>query len=199
LLDTVNGTPFTIVNKPTKTARCLKSAQINLGAKPQTAIITTMPANPKKQIFLRWQAPEYNQVERHPDWSWVVGILAFVIIIFAIIFKNFLFALIILLGAYSIIALEKRDPSWPEIEISDKGILVGNNFYSYESVKSFWVEDNKDIDVLILHSGRLLFPYIHIYFYEIDPVEVRRTLTKFLPEIKPEENIVDKISEYFGF
>ncbi|MFA6416065.1 MAG: hypothetical protein WCW56_01095 [Candidatus Paceibacterota bacterium] len=158
-----------------------------------------MPANPKKQIFLRWQAPEYNQTKRHPDWSWMVGILAFIVIILAIIFKNFLFALIVLLGAYSIITLEKREPNWPEIEISDKGILVGNNFYSYESVKSFWVEDNKDIDVLILHSGRLIFPYIHIYFYEIDPAEVQRTLAKFLPELKPKETAIDKVSEYFGF
>jgi hypothetical protein len=172
---------------------------VNLVAQQLVDILYGMPRDSKKQIFLKWKAPEFYRTERHPDWEWMIGIVAFVSIIIAIIFKNFLFALIILLGAYSLIALERKDPNWPEIEISNTGIKVGNDFYSFDSVRSFWVEDNKDIDVLILHSGRFLFPYIHIYFNEIDPVAVRQILAKYLPEVKPVETVVEKIMEYFGF
>ncbi|KKR13086.1 MAG: hypothetical protein UT40_C0025G0001 [Candidatus Woesebacteria bacterium GW2011_GWA1_39_21b] len=153
----------------------------------------------KNKILLSWQAPEYHQRERHPDWEWLVSIIALIAIILAMIFKNFLFALIIFLGSSSLILLERRHPSWPKIDLTDKGVRVGSDFYSYETVRSFWVEDNKDIDVLVLHSGRAIFPYIHIYFNDVDPQEVQRILAKYLPEIKPHDTIVDKIGEYFGF
>lgn len=158
-----------------------------------------MPRDSKRQVFLRWQAPEYHPTERHPDWQWYVGLIAFVLIIISIIFKNFLFALIVLLGAYSLVALERKEPTWPEIEISTDGVRVGSNLYPFESVRSFWVEDNKDIDVLILHSSRPIFPYVHIYFYEMDPMKVKQVLKRYLPEVKPPETIMDKANDYFGF
>ncbi|HEY4490254.1 MAG TPA: hypothetical protein VJC12_03310 [Candidatus Paceibacterota bacterium] len=158
-------------------------------------------ANGKKDFTLSWQSLEYDHYERSNDWFWAVGIIAVSVAITAIIFKDILFAIIIIVGAFTLMLYATRAPHEIEISITDKGIKLDKIFYPYHSLESFWVEELDHRARILIKSQRLIMPYIiaPINRDEIDPEQVRKTLTRYLPQVFHSESIFHHWMEYLGF
>lgn len=153
----------------------------------------------KKPKPLHWQAYEYEHIERSPDWFWAVGIISVAIAITAIIFNNVLFAILVLLAAFTLSLYASREPELMDIVLDEKGVHIDKYFYPYAHLESFWIDESGKASKILLKSQKLIMPYIVVPIDEIDPEKVRTFLRFELPEVPHSEPALQKMLEYLGF
>lgn len=151
------------------------------------------------KTIIKWQAPEDNFEPKSPDWFWAVGIIAFSVAAAAVFMNNVLFAVLIVLSAFTIFMFAKRQPVIIEIEINESGIRSGKSYYPHASVKAFWVEEREKKPKLFLKTDRVTFPFVTILIEKINPERVRVALADKLVEEEMHEPLSQKIMEYLGF
>ncbi len=153
----------------------------------------------KSAKLLEWLEFEYDHYEKSSDWFWIVGLSGLLLIVLAVIFKNFLFAIIILIGTFTVMMYAIREPELVHFQITNRGIKIKKDTYLYKDLHSFAIKDDQPPHRLMIESNRLLLPHIIIPLGETDPDEVRNILSKFLEEEPFEESITDMLSEHLGF
>lgn len=148
---------------------------------------------------ITWQAYEYNPAEISRDWFIGVAAFGLLVLIIALFTKNFLFALLILIGTGLIILLGTREPELITFSITSKGLVIKDQLYLYRNLIAFGLKDHEQPHKLMIHTSRLLAPHIIIPLEDVDPELIRASLKKFLPEVHFEESLVDLFMEYLGF
>src|SRR3989304_9597467 len=103
---------------------------------------------------IRWNAPEYLERERSIDWFWGLGLGAVVIAIVSFYFHNYLFAILIIISAFSLAIFAVRKPHDVEYELSEDGLRIGNLLYPFNPLDSFWVERIAETAKIILASKK---------------------------------------------
>jgi hypothetical protein len=148
---------------------------------------------------ITWDAPEYHHNPKSADWYWSLGIIAVSIAILCILLNNVLFAIFILLSAFTAALYAGREPELHTIELRPRGILVQDKMYTFKELDSFWVEEDEHPQKIILKSKKVFMPYIIIHISHISPDDVRIYLKKHLKEVEHHESAAHKLMEYFGF
>jgi len=151
-------------------------------------------------IILDWQAREYDY---HPQKSltlFLFGILLCLGAIVTLLFKNFLFALLLAISGGLVIYRSHRGPRELNSYISSRGVKIGRRLYQFEDLESFWiVYDPPSSKELILKSKKALMPIIRAPLGEVNPLQIREVLLRFLKEERHEDSLVDVISKSLGF
>ena len=147
-----------------------------------------------------WEAPEYVHTEKNSDWYWAVGIISISIIIASILYHNFLFAGVIALSVFLLVYFAGRAPRVIPFEVSEKGVKINTLLYPFDSLESFWIEnENLPDPKIILKSKKIFVPYVLIPLPEESSEKLRAFLRVYLPEVEHHEPLSHKIMEYLGF
>jgi hypothetical protein len=147
-----------------------------------------------------WEAPEYEHLEKHPKWYWIMGGILLAIVIYALVTDSILMAItFILIGMLGYIFAE-REPRIIQMKINSDGIRVDNYFYEYDDLKSFWIfyEVEEGIKILSLHSKKTFLPYAHIPIGNTNPILIREILINYLAEIRQELTVIDRLERLIG-
>ena len=148
---------------------------------------------------IQWKAYEYNHREKSSDWFWALGIIAFSAAAAAVIFSNVIFAIFIILSAFTLSMYAARKPSLVNIELNDKGIIVDKYLYPYQNIEKFWVDERPSGNVIIIKSLKKALPYTTVSAGQIDTEEIRGYLSRHIEEEEMAEPLVQTITEYLGF
>lgn len=148
---------------------------------------------------LSWSALEYEEKDRSQDWFWALGVIVVTGSIAAIIFGNYFFAALIILSGFLLGFLAKKKPEMIFYELNNRGLKIRNRLYSYENIKSFWVQ--KEIKpMLFIHSERAFMPIMTIPIEETMAEEIYSVLaSQNIPEVEMKEHPSEKIMEALGF
>jgi len=149
----------------------------------------------------RFRTVEYYHRHKSADWYWAVGIIAVSAAATAVILNNVLFAILIIVGTFSLMMYAGRKPREHEVEISDAGITVDKYRYSYTNLVSFWIEHFENPRLLI-KTNRVVMPHIIIpvdTLNEEEKDELRGFLSTKIPEEEQTEPFLEQIMEYVGF
>ncbi len=149
--------------------------------------------------LIEWEDFEYEFRHKTSDWYWVVGIIAVSVAVAAIFFGNVLFAILILLGAFTLSLHAARHPAIVHYELNKKGVVSGKTMYPYKTLESFWVEDRDHNPRILFKSKKLLMPFIIIPLGSVMPDTARAYLEQYLKEEEHLEPLLQKIMEYLGF
>ena len=149
--------------------------------------------------IIQWKAYEYNHREKSSDWFWALGIIAFSAAAAAVIFNNVIFAIFIILSAFTLSMYAARKPSLINIELNDKGIIVDKYLYPYQNIEKFWVDERLSGNVIIIKSLKKALPYTTVSAGQIDLEEIRVYLSRHIEEEEMAEPLVQTITEYLGF
>lgn len=144
------------------------------------------------KIFIEWRAPEFIAHEHTQRWylAWLLGALAAITV--AVIFKNFLFALFILLAAIALLLQSQRNPRVITYAITARGVLVGERLYKFEDLESFWVMyEPPHTKELLIASKLWLSPQFSMPIHDANPVRIREILIQFLPEKEQKPSLID--------
>lgn len=149
---------------------------------------------------ITWEAPEHHHFEKSNDWFWVLGIVAISGALAAFFLGNFLFAIVILIGAGSMALLANREPQVIKFSVTTRGIRLGERLYPYSTMESFCLDEENPLGPqLLLKSKRLYMPLLILpvppdHIDDIDDLLIDR-----LPEEDLEEPFAHKVLEFFGF
>lgn len=154
----------------------------------------------RQSFRIEWDAHEYEHKERSEDWFWAVGILTLAVSIAAIIFGNYIFAILILLSAFSLALFINRPPETIHVLADETGITKKNIKYPFDSLRSFWIDVDHPHKKIILRSKKMLVPLIVVPLgEEVDPDRLRKTLEKCLPLEFHHLPLAEVLLEYLGF
>ena len=149
---------------------------------------------------ISWSAPEYEYKKHNVDWFWAVGIIAVSLAVAAIIYKNILFAIFILVGSFTLLLYAGRKPQVIYFEINTKGVRIGDGLYPYHTLKSFWLRETGKSTKLVLESQKTIMPHVVLPLSpETDADAVREFLLTYLPEEEQKESVSEALMEYLGF
>jgi len=173
--------------------------ETNQNLPASTPPVARVLKDPSGNVLLEWDAWEREGEEKSSDWYWIVGAIALAAIVLAIFFKNFLFALIIGLAVFSLFMNERRGIQQVRVKLTSKGLLINSDLYLYDSIKSFWIDEDFEPDHLIIHSSRAFFPHIEISLDSVNTPLVRSVLSRYIPEEKESRSFIENIAHLLGF
>ena len=157
--------------------------------------MTNKTNNPYGKEHLAWKIPEINQHERGVLWyAFMIGV-ALILLTYAIWTANFLFAIIILIITFIVYLNHRDDNEMLDFKITEDGILLGKDFYTYKDIKNFWIiYEPPTVKNLYLKTSGIIKPDISIPLDDNNPLKVRKILLEYLDEDldKEEEEATDR-------
>ncbi len=154
---------------------------------------------------LQWSELEYEEKERGADWFWALGVIVVAGSIASILFKNYFFAMLLIIAGILLAFFAIKKPENIPYELNEKGFKIKNRIYPYDTIKAFWIQieiPNRQIKkpTLFLSSARVLFPILPIPITEdIAPTIKEIMLSQNIPEQEMRENPSERIMESLGF
>ncbi|KKS04064.1 MAG: hypothetical protein UU82_C0013G0011 [Candidatus Nomurabacteria bacterium GW2011_GWC2_41_8] len=154
---------------------------------------------------LSWSALEYEEKERSRDWFWALGIIVATSSIASIIYGNYFFAILLVLGGVLLGFFAIKKPDVISYELNAKGLKIRNRLYPYENIKSFWVQvgasgETSVKPILFIHSERAFMPILSMPIDETMAEEIHSVmLSNNVEEKEMKEHPSEKIMEVLGF
>jgi len=130
-----------------------------------------------------WETPEHERHDRGSKWYVVMGAVALLFVAYAIWTTNYLFALIVLLLAITIILIGNEKPRKILVQVGHHGLVLDGHFISYEDLEHFAIIYQPPmIKTLYLYPKNSVLPRYRIYLGDQDPVGVRDHLRRYVAE-----------------
>lgn len=154
---------------------------------------------------LVWSALEYEDKERSQDWFWALGIIVVTGGIASIIFENYFFAFLLVLGGALLGFFAKKKPETLQYELNEKGLKIGDRIYPYESITAFWIQvdftpDSKVKPILFVHSERAFMPVISIPINNDIAEDIYVVMSAHeIAEVEMKEHPSERVMEFLGF
>ena len=147
-----------------------------------------------------WEALESEHQEKPVDWYWALGIIVVVGTILCIISKNYLFGVLLVFGGIMIGYYANDKPKPVRVELSDRGVRLDNDLYTYDTMGNFWIyTDHKNRNRLAIITGRKIMPQVVLTLPESpSPLEIRTYLSQFLEEKEIKPSFIDLLAESVG-
>ncbi len=145
---------------------------------------------------ITWQAPEFREVDRGPNWFLAAGVLAVMLIAWSIWQDAYPFAIVVILIAGIYFLTHKEKPKSVEIAITTNGILADGRFYSYPDLDSFWIifDPDNDMRTVNFYAKSGLVREVTLQLGDQDPSEVRSFLSAHIYEQTDRtETVIEKI------
>ena len=155
---------------------------------------TQAPVDIYGRPLLAWEVDEYPRHERSRSWYILASVVGVALIIYSVATANFLFAVIILMLGIITLVSTFRDPERIEIVVTTTGVIVGNTFYEYKTVKDFsLVYRPPETKILYMALDSLLHPILSVPLENTDPNAVRECLLPYCLEnlSRTEEGLTD--------
>ncbi len=130
-----------------------------------------------------WETNLYPTYERGTRWYFALTAGTILLVSYALITNNFLFAFLILLAAI-ILVLAGNEPA-PVVlaQIGDLGIVWDGTLYLYRDLGAFSVIYQPPyISTLYIETKSIARPKLRISLEDQDPVEIREHLKAYLKE-----------------
>jgi len=135
------------------------------------------------ETLMSWQFPEYIKPERGKLWYFWFFSAVILLLVYAMVSINFLFAIIVIIGAIIVLMRSKYHPSAVDFAITKDGLLVEGKFYAFDLIKDFYIiYKPKEIKNLYFEFKSLLRPRIIIPLEDQNPLAVRDLLKQYLDE-----------------
>ena len=164
-------------------------------ADPGVAALTQHRAAPEPEVLLSWDADEYIHYEKGTTWYIVAGIVTVAMIVYSLITEAYTTAVVVSILAGVVYLYAHEEPTVHRIVVNRLGIGVGEKFYPFSSITSFWLIIAPGVQQLNIETTGRFGQTVTIQLGDMDPVLVRRTLANEIPEAPgKEESFLDRLA-----
>lgn len=148
-----------------------------------------------------WEAFEYKDRALKTDWFWALGIIALAGSIASFIYGNFLFGVFIILASVAVVFFGTIKPKLVTYEITEGGIIYEGNFFPFETLHAFFLNEFDETDKKLLIKSERFFVPILTLPYDDDATgdAIYETLSNIIPEEPLQEPWGHLIMERLGF
>ncbi len=134
--------------------------------------------------LLSWDLVEYEKRQNSKKWSFFAMVVVSILLLYAIVTSNFLFALFIVIASIVIIMNENKESILLKFSIVEDGIILGDRFYEYARFNDFSIiyKPKENVKQLYFEFKNSLKQRLSIPLYDINPIVVRKELKNYLIE-----------------
>ncbi len=144
---------------------------------------------------VRWTAPEYYTPTKGVTWYVVYGLTVLVFMAIAIfVLKSILFAVLIVIMAFSLFLYVNRPPRTIQYSLSRKGIHVDDHLHEYSEFREFGLlSDDPHSNTISLIPRRRFAPSLTFHFPDEAGEAIVDMLAARLPMKDIHEDYIDKL------
>ena len=148
------------------------------------------------RTLLSWEAPARPFRKKDRSYYTTIAILVILLILIAFLMKEFLLIAVLLALAFVSYVLAFVPPGHLTYRISTQGVTIGEDFYFWHFLDSFWFKE-KDGHKLLHIQTRLRFPaQLMLVLSSHDEEKVKKIVARFLPFVEvPYKSWMEKWSE----
>jgi len=148
------------------------------------------------RTLFSWQAPARPFRKKDRSYYTTIAIIVILLVLIALLAKEFLLIGVLLSLTFVAYVLAFVPPGMLNYRISTQGIIIGEDFYFWHLLDSFWFKEKDGIKVLHIQT-RLRFPgQLMLVLGSQDEDKVKKTVSRFLPYIEiPYRSWMEKWSE----
>ena len=133
------------------------------------------------KTFLTWDAPSRPFKGKNLSYYRTIAILVVLLVLIAFLAQEFLLIGAILALAFVTYVLAFIPPHDVTYKISTQGITIGDHFYFWHTLDSFWFKEKEGQKILFIQTY-LRFPgQLMLVLGEVDMEEVKKIVARFLP------------------
>lgn len=137
----------------------------------------------------------------NPDLARVGIFILFLLFMAGVAFfyaDNLITAFLFLSIIFALAAHILKDKELGNFKVDEIGVEIHGRLYRYKDIESFWIDyhPNADIKELSLHLSTTLHPYLKVPLHSADPVQLRRLMLHYIPEIEHKPNFADALSRH---
>jgi len=187
-------------SKTKKVSAVKKTAPILESVVEEKNITPTIETKPQIDNSVFWWSAEEeaNQQPRGLLWYAGITILSIALVIFAIIQKNYLFLIFVILAA-GVYYLMGRQTSRKHIfRINIQGVTVDEKTFPHDEIKGFGIFEKLNKEYLIFETSSFTQKYV-LAPIKKDRERIVEFLKKHIPEKQYEENFLDTLEDFLKF
>jgi len=154
------------------------------------------------KILFEWEGREHDHAPKSADWYWVLGIIATASAIAAILFGNYLLAVLIIVATATIAIHSTKAPPIHQFRIVEQGLVIGEELHPFEKMISFsMLEDigGKLPPLLSIKNENWLSPHLVIPLEGVDADAVYGYFLRHVDEGEHTHTFVDLVAVWLGF
>lgn len=148
------------------------------------------------KTLVSWEAPSRPFRKKDRSYYTTIAILVVLLVLIAFLAKEFLLVGVILALAFVAYVLAFVPPHNVIYKISTQGITIGEDFYFWHFLDSFWFKEKDGSKVLHIQT-RVRFPaQLMLVLGDQDQEKMTKTVARFLPFVEvPYKSWMEKWSE----
>lgn len=155
-----------------------------------------------RTILLAWEGREYDHDPKSADWYWSLGIIAVAVAIAAILFGNYLFALLVIIAAASLALHAAKEPPLHRFQLTEQGLMIGEELHPFERMMSFSVLEDLEGElppVISIKTESWLSPHLVIPLDGVDADTVYAYFLRHVDEEEHKHSVTDLVAAWLGF
>ena len=164
-----------------------------------------MPKQEAENAFVVFKSPDFEYQPKSMGWYWATIFVALALIFLALWQNNFLFMIFVVIGEIIIILWGSRKPNEWEVKIDEKEIVIKKEdiekrFNLLNDFVDFGIRDSLgNFKELVLKKKTTFNPFLEVYFPKDKEEEIRKIISKILPEKEYPLSLIDAISKILRF
>ena len=148
------------------------------------------------KTLLSWEAPSRPFRKKQRSYYTTLAIIVILLVLILLLAREFLLIATILSFTFVAYVLAFVPPHRINYKISTQGITIGEDFYFWHFLDSFWFKEKEGYKVIHIQT-RLRFPaQLMMVLEKTDEEKVKKIVSRFLPfHEKPFKSWMEKWSE----
>jgi hypothetical protein len=147
-----------------------------------------------------WSGPEYIDHERGAGWYGLLGLLTVLLAVaFYFLTKDYFAVGAAAIAGIIVGVYASRKPNQVQYELTNKGIKIGRNFYSYSTFRSFSLADEGELSSVNFTPIKRLMPPLALYFEPQNEQKITGIIGDHLPYDQHRLDAIDRLTRRIRF
>lgn len=148
-----------------------------------------------ESTLLEWKSPEFIVYSRGKRWYILAAIILFAVFAYSTFVRDWFIAFMTVFLGVALILNTRRKAKEVSYRITQLGIYVNDNLHPFSEIHSFWLTLTADQRIVNIVFRKKYLPALPILFFGIDPVTLKNTLLRYIPELEDRtETIAEKLT-----
>lgn len=155
-----------------------------------------------RTALLEWHGREHDHNPKSADWYWALGIIAVAGAVAAVLFGNYVFALLILIATLALALHAAKEPPLHRFQLVEEGILIGEELHPFERMISFSVLEDIEGELppmISIKTHSWLAPHLIIPLEGVDVEAVYLHFLRHVDEGEHTHSFTDLVAAWLGF
>ncbi len=154
-------------------------------------------ATQKAHLVYSYQSPEFDRYEKTPTWYILAGIIAIILLAYAVIEQSPMMFIVILLTFILTLIISNKEPQIITIDITTTGITLDQKkTFQYQDIESFGVFKRGEVQFISLYMTVGILTHTRIPVGKEDPEELAEILSQYIPREDGKESFFDTLDHF---